>query len=227
MSIPQHVAIIMDGNGRWAKQQGKERTHGHYHGTINIRNIAIKAHQMGIKVLTLFAFSTENWKRPENEVSFILDLPRVFLNQYLKELLDNQICIEFIGEWEKLPASTVRICTDLLEKTKHNQGLKLVLALNYGSKAEIVHAVNEFISHHPQMLIDEETLEAHLYTSHLPAVDLCIRTSGEKRLSNFLLWQLAYSELVFCPLHWPEFTQQDFENTLKEYESRHRRYGGL
>lgn len=227
MSIPQHVAIIMDGNGRWAKQQGKERTHGHYHGAINIRNIAIKAHQMGVKVLTLFAFSTENWKRPENEVSFIMDLPRVFLNDYLQELLDNDICIQFIGEWEKLPTSTVKICRDLLEKTKYNEGLKLVLALNYGAKSEIVHAVNEFITYHPQMLIDEELLEAHLYTSHLPPVDLCIRTSGEKRLSNFLLWQLAYSELVFCPLHWPEFTQLDFENTLAEFEARHRRYGGL
>jgi undecaprenyl diphosphate synthase len=227
MSIPQHVAIIMDGNGRWAKQQGKERTHGHYHGAINIRNIAIKAHQMGVKVLTLFAFSTENWKRPENEVSFIMDLPRVFLNDYLQELLDNHICIQFIGEWEKLPTSTVKICRDLLEKTKKNEGLKLVLAINYGAKSEIVHAVNEFITHHPQMLIDEELLEAHLYTSHLPPVDLCIRTSGEKRLSNFLLWQLAYSELVFCPLHWPEFTQLDFENTLIEFEARHRRYGGL
>lgn len=227
MSIPQHVAIIMDGNGRWAAGQGKERTHGHYHGAINIRNITIKANEMGVKVLTLFAFSTENWKRPKTEVSFIMDLPRVFLNQYLQELLDNDICIEFIGDWQSLPSSTVKICRDLLEKTKNNQGLKLVFAINYGSKAEIIHAVNQFMQHHPNMPINESMLESYLYTSHLPAVDLCIRTSGEQRLSNFLLWQLAYSELIFCPLHWPEFTQKDFEYTIQEFGSRHRRYGGL
>ncbi len=227
MSLPQHVAVIMDGNGRWAKSQGRERTHGHYHGAINIRNIAIRAQDLGIKVLTLFAFSTENWKRPDSEVSFIMDLPRVFLNQYLKELIDNDICIEFIGDWKKLPTTTVKICEDIIDKTKDNQGLKLVLALNYGSKQEIVMAVNSFITNHPHLPIDEEMLESFLYTSHLPAVDLCIRTSGEKRLSNFLLWQLAYSELVFCPLHWPEFTENDFENTIREYEKRHRRFGGL
>lgn len=227
MNIPQHIAIIMDGNGRWAKSIGKERTHGHYHGAINIRKIAIKAHHLGIKVLTLYAFSTENWKRPKSEVSFIMDLPRVFLQKYLQELIDNDICIQFIGDWKNLPLSTVKICEELLEKTKDNQGLKLVLAINYGSKQEIVKAVNDFISNNPNAMIDESQLESFLSTSHLPPIDLCIRTSGEKRLSNFLLWQLAYSELVFSPLHWPEFTEQDFENTLIEYESRQRRYGGL
>lgn len=227
MSIPQHIAIIMDGNGRWAKNIGKERTHGHYHGALNIRRIAIKAHHLGIKVLTLYAFSTENWKRPESEVSFIMDLPRVFLQKYLQELIDNDICIQFIGDWKNLPSSTVKICEELLEKTKNNQGLKLVLAINYGSKQEIVKAVNEFIIQNPNTMICESQLESFLDTSHLPPVDLCIRTSGEKRLSNFLLWQLAYSELVFSPLHWPEFTEQDFEDTLTEYESRQRRYGGL
>lgn len=227
MSIPQHIAIIMDGNGRWAKNIGKERTHGHYHGALNIRRIAIKAHHLGIKVLTLYAFSTENWKRPKSEVSFIMDLPRVFLQKYLQELIDNDICIQFIGDWKNLPSSTVKICEELLEKTKNNQGLKLVLAINYGSKQEIVKAVNEFIIQNPNTMISESQLESFLDTSHLPPVDLCIRTSGEKRLSNFLLWQLAYSELVFSPLHWPEFTEQDFEDTLTEYESRQRRYGGL
>lgn len=227
MNIPQHVAIIMDGNGRWAVNQGKERTFGHYHGAINIRNIAIKAHQMGVKVLTLYAFSTENWKRCTSEVSFIMDLPRVFLNNYLQELIDNNVSIHFIGDWEKLPHATVKICRQLIEKTHNKQGLKLVLAINYGSKAEIVNAVNRFMSNHPGMLIDENMLESYLYTADLPPIDLCIRTSGEQRLSNFLLWQLAYSELIFSPKHWPEYSASDFEISLHEFANRQRRYGGV
>lgn len=227
MNIPQHVAIIMDGNGRWAANQGKERTFGHYHGALNIRNIAIKASHMGVKVLTLFAFSTENWKRSKSEVSFIMDLPRVFLNNYLQELLENNVCIQFIGDWENLPTATVKVCRQLIAKTSGNQGLKLVLAINYGSKAEIVNAVNRFMTQHPGMLIDESMLESYLYTSSLPAIDLCIRTSGEQRLSNFLLWQLAYSELLFSSKHWPEYSDSDFEASLREFTTRQRRYGGV
>src|SRR5690554_2437361 len=186
---PKHIAIIMDGNGRWAKAQNKERTFGHLEGTKNVRNIAIAANQKNIKALTLYAFSTENWARPKNEVSFLMKLPKVFMDEYLNELMEHNIKIETIGHYKKLPKATVKVLDYAIEKTKNNTGMVLNFALNYGSKDEIVTAVNTLIAMGKESITTDD-LQEQLMTSHLPPIDLCIRTSGEQRLSNFLLWQL-------------------------------------
>lgn len=223
---PKHVAIIMDGNGRWAKAQNKDRTFGHLEGTRNVRNIAIAANQLNIEALTLYAFSTENWARPKKEVSFLMKLPKVFMDEYLHELMENNIKIETIGHYKQLPKDTVKVLDYAMEKTKENTGMVLNFALNYGSKDEIVSAVNKLLLMNKKE-INEHDLEEQLMTSHLPSIDLCIRTSGEQRLSNFLLWQLAYSELYFTPVAWPEFDKHQLEIALDWYTNRERRFGGL
>ncbi len=232
MNYPQHIAIIMDGNGRWAKKQGKPRTAGHYKGSENVRDIAIAANDLGVKVLTLYAFSTENWSRPEDEVNYLMKLPSVFFEAYLKELMKNNIRITFIGEMDKFPAETRKVMENAIEKTKDNTGLILNFALNYGSRREITLAVQKIASEVKDGTIEvgdinEQVIENHLMTADYPAIDLMIRTSGECRLSNFLLWQLAYAEFYFTEVSWPEFTKEELEKALDIYANRHRRFGGL
>ena len=203
---PRHIAIIMDGNGRWAKARNKDRTFGHLEGSKNVRRIALAANKMNIEALTLYAFSTENWARPKAEVSYLMKLPKIFLDEYLQELMENNVKIETIGHMEGLPKATIAVFDYAKKQTENNTGLILNFALNYGSKNEIVEAVN---------------------LHHLPAIDLCIRTSGEQRLSNFLLWQLAYSELYFTEAAWPDFDQSELEKAVAWYQGRQRRFGGL
>lgn len=222
----QHVAIIMDGNGRWAKAQNKDRTYGHQVGTKNVRNIAIKANELNIQVLTLYAFSTENWARPKKEVSFLMGLPKIFVNDYLDELIENNIKLTAIGNWHEMPKATVKVLEKAIKATKDNTGLILNLAMNYGSKNEIVQAVNK-VMQSKKGPIQEEDIEAALMTFGLPPVDLCIRTGGDKRLSNFLLWQLAYSELAFVDVAWPDFNGQLLEELVNKYLEVERRFGGL
>lgn len=226
----RHVAIIMDGNGRWAKKQDKQRTFGHLSGSENVRNIALAANKLNIKVLTLYAFSTENWKRPMEEVDYLMKLPEVFFNRFMDELMSEGIKIMAIGDLSKFPPNTQRVLLNAIDKTKNNPGLILNFAMNYGGRDEIVRAVNAIASEvrlGKLDIVDETVFESFLMTSGLPPVDLMIRTSGEQRISNFLLWQLAYSELVFTDVSWPDFREDDLVEALKVFENRNRRFGGL
>ena len=226
-----HVAIIMDGNGRWAKKQNKERTFGHFHGVEKVREIAIAANDEGLQVLTLYAFSTENWKRPIQEVDYLMQLPALFFSKYLKELMEKNIKIELIGDLTPFPENTKKVLLNAIFETSHNTGMILVFAMNYGSRTEIVEAAKKY---HEAMLtgvmkdpLNEENFEQFLMTKNYPQVDLCIRTSGEQRLSNFLLWQLAYAELIFTNTVWPELSVKEFKQLLETGSNRERRFGGL
>lgn len=226
--VPNHIAIIMDGNGRWAKQQGKPRTYGHYIGTENVRNIAIKANQMGVKVLTLYAFSTENWKRPQEEVQYLMSLPAIFIERFLGELMENHIKIDTIGNLDQLPTSTRDVLIKAKNKTQNNTAMTLVFAVNYGGRWDIVQAVNQILTENPTVKsICEEDISKHISTSSYPEVDFLIRTSLDYRLSNFLLWQLSYAEFYFTDIHWPDFTAEEFEKAVTSFTKRNRRFGGL
>ncbi|NCC54228.1 MAG: isoprenyl transferase [Erysipelotrichia bacterium] len=226
-----HIAIIMDGNGRWAKAKGMPRTFGHKQGAENVRTVALEANKMGIKALTLYAFSTENWKRPEDEVDFICKLPKMFFNMYIKELVENNIRVSYIGELEKFPSETKKFINAAIEKTKNNTGMEMVIAINYGSRREIVMAAQQYakdvIDGKKGLEISEDEFSQYLMTAHLPEVDLLVRTSGEQRLSNYLLWQLAYAEFVFVDYAWPEFTAEKLHEVIAEYERRDRRFGDV
>ncbi|MDI9540618.1 MAG: isoprenyl transferase [Bacillota bacterium] len=227
MNIPQHVAIIMDGNGRWAKKQNKPRAYGHLTGTDNVRNIAIKADELGIKVLTLYAFSTENWKRPKEEIDYLMSLPEVFIDKFLKELMERNIKIETIGDLSALPVKTVKVLNTAINKTKKNKGMILVFALNYGGRSDIVNAVNSIIKNGNVNSITEQDINNHISTKDYPEVDLMIRTSLDYRISNFLLWQLSYAEFIFVDCYWPDFNGERFAEAIAEYTNRQRRFGGL
>ncbi|CAM3584754.1 isoprenyl transferase [Erysipelothrix urinaevulpis] len=222
----KHVAIIMDGNGRWAQKRNKKRTVGHYYGSENVRNIALEALDMGIEVITLYAFSTENWKRPEKEIEYLMKLPAVFFDKFLDELMEKGIAISTIGDLSRIPEKTRKVMENAVEKTKHNSKLTLNFALNYGSRDEIVRATRELVRDQP-VEITEEVFSSYLDTSDFPEVDVLIRTGGDKRLSNYLLWQLAYAELVFLDLAWPDFTRDEFRKCISEFEARERTFGGL
>lgn len=231
-NIPQHVAIIMDGNGRWAKTKGLPRVAGHRAGMNAIREITQVANKLGIKVLTLYAFSTENWKRPETEVKFLMDLPQEFLLKDIEQLVKNNVQIKVIGFDDKLPEHTLNAVKEAEERTKQNTGLILNFALNYGSRYEIINAIKSIVedidnNNITKDSINEEIFSSYLLTNNYPDPDLLIRTSGEQRISNFLLWQLAYSELWFTPVYWPEFDQSVFLEAIYEYQQRRRRFGGL
>lgn len=224
----KHVAIIMDGNGRWAKKQNQVRTFGHQQGTEKVRDIAIAANDLGIKVLTLYAFSTENWKRPKEEVEFLMKLPDVFFNRFLKELMEKNICIQSIGELSAFPEDTRLVLERAIEATSKNTGMILCFAMNYGARREIVLAAEAWAKQKREdITLTEEQFSKLLMTHEYPEVDVCIRTSGEQRLSNFLLWQLAYAELVFEDKAWPEFMAEDLKRILTEVSQRDRRFGGL
>jgi undecaprenyl diphosphate synthase len=224
--LPVHVAIIMDGNGRWAKRRGLPRLFGHREGTKSVRDIVEAAGQLGVKVLTLYAFSTENWARPKTEVMGLMKLLVATLKREEKHLHKNNVRLATIGDLTKLPESAQQ----QIEKTKQslsvNTGLTLVLALNYGGRQEIVRAVNAALSA-GKKTVSEQEISAKMDTHDWPDPDLMIRTSGEHRISNFLLWQLAYAEFYVTPVLWPDFRRQHFYQAVLDYQSRDRRYGGI
>ncbi|MDD2673494.1 isoprenyl transferase [Flavobacterium petrolei] len=228
--LPKHLAIIMDGNGRWAKQQGLLRALGHESGTKSVKVIIESSAKLGIEFLTLYAFSTENWNRPKLEVETLM---KVLINSLKKELTTlqkNNIKLNAIGNLEKLPKSAQKELLDVIDKTKDNTQMTLTLALSYGSREELVSAVKNICSKVKNNIIsidsiDDSIINEHLYTQNLPDVDLLIRTSGEHRISNFLLWQIAYSELYFTDILWPDFKEQDLYEAIISYQKRERRFG--
>jgi undecaprenyl diphosphate synthase len=228
--LPKHVAIIMDGNGRWANIQGKNRVSGHQQGAKSVREVVEEAVKMEIEFLTLYAFSTDNWSRPKEEVSLLMKLLVNSLKKEFKRLIKNNIRLQSIGNMDVLPNPVKEELTYVIEKTKNNTGMVLTLALNYGGKEELTAAVkaiafkvkNSIIS--PEK-VDQSTIIEHLYTQNLPAVDLLIRTSGEERISNFLLWHIAYAELYFTKTLWPDFKKEDLQKALVDYTKRERRFG--
>lgn len=229
-ALPKHLAIIMDGNGRWAKKQGLLRTIGHESGAKAVRETVETCARLGIKNLTLFAFSTENWSRPKLEVDTLMKLLSKALKKELKTLTKNDIRLNTIGNIESLPKSIVKSLTEVTESTKENQRMTLTLALNYGSKEEITRATKLIANKVKDNIIliddiDESVINNHLYTHNLPDVDLVIRTSGEQRISNFLLWQIAYAEFYFTETLWPDFTADDLMQAIQSFQNRERRFG--
>lgn len=230
--MPKHIAIIMDGNGRWAKQRLLPRIAGHWRGAETLRDIVKFSAELKIQVLSVFAFSTENWKRPYDEVTAIMHLLLYYLKREVNNLNKNNIKIMVSGEWESLPPKVVNEINRAMELTKENTGLILNIVMNYGSRREIVHACKEISK---RVLngeisieeVDDKLFEKYLYTEGLPDPDLLIRPSGELRISNFLLWQIAYAELWFSKVLWPDFTRNDLLEALKDYQKRERRFGGL
>ena len=229
-NLPKHLAIIMDGNGRWAKQQGYLRAFGHENGTKSVKEIIKTSAKLGIEYLTLYAFSTENWNRPKLEVQALM---KILINSLKKELVtlqENNIRLNAIGNLDKLPKTAQKELLDVMEKTKDNSRLTLTLALSYGSREELVSAVKAISDKVKNNIIsidtiDDSIINEHLYTQNLPDVDLLIRTSGEHRISNFLLWQIAYAELYFTNVLWPDFKDQDLYEAIISYQKRERRFG--
>lgn len=225
-AMPEHVAIIMDGNGRWAKQHGLPRTEGHRHGVENLRRILEAAVESNVKILTIYAFSTENWNRPKYEVEMLMRLLELFLERELDELHKNGVQIRHIGELDGVPARLQRRIKKGLELTKNNTRLILNVAFNYGGRDEIVRAVRRIVEAGiPADQITEDVISQYLYTCGLPDPDLIIRTSGELRVSNFLIWQGSYSEYYATPTYWPDFDEIEFRKALEEYGTRKRRFG--
>ncbi len=228
--IPQHIAIIMDGNGRWAKQQGEDRIFGHHEGVNSVREIVEAAAEVGVKYLTLYAFSTENWNRPKEEVDALMELLVATISMETPQLHKNGVKLEAIGNLKSLPTSCFNELQESITTTKNNMGLTLVLALSYSSKWEITSSVKEIAEQvaagklKPSD-ITEEIISSHLCTTKYPDPELMIRTSGEHRISNFLLWQLAYAEFYFTDKLWPDFRKADFFEAIQSYQSRERRFG--
>ena len=228
--LPHHVAVIMDGNGRWAKQKGLPRIEGHRQGAKTLKEMLRYCKDLGIKTLTVYAFSTENWGRPTGEVNFLMALFERLLQKELKEMEAEKVCINFIGDLSPLPTSLQQEMRHSMERTKNNQGVFFNVAINYGSRHEMVKACQAIALKVQQGelssdSINEETISQHLYTSASADPDLLIRTSGEMRLSNFLLWQLAYTEIYVTDTLWPDFNQQQFDRALQSYQERDRRFG--
>ena len=223
---PKHVAIIMDGNGRWAKKQGEKRMFGHEKGAETAEKIIEYASNSGVRYLTLYTFSTENWKRPEEEVNFLFKLFIKYLESRMKKIISKGVRMRFSGRIDKMPEDIQKACKRIEEKSKNNDKLDLIMALNYGSRQEITDAVNKLISQKKEH-ITKQDIQNSLYLPDVPDVDLLIRTSGEKRISNFLLWQIAYSEFYFTEILWPDFDENEFDKALLEYAHRERRFGGL
>ena len=228
--IPKHTAIIMDGNGRWAEQKGMPRIFGHQNGVSTVRKIVEAANKLNIKYLTLFTFSLENWNRPQSEVDTLMSLLVQTLKDEFEDIFKNNIKLNAIGELDTLPEEVRDELDSIIQGTKDNTGMILTLALSYGGKQEIFKAVKEISEKVKNDIIcldnfDDSLINDHLYTRNLPDVDLLIRTSGEQRISNFLLWQIAYSELYFTDLLWPDFRKADLEKAILDYQNRERRFG--
>ncbi|WP_445488202.1 isoprenyl transferase [Niallia sp. 03133] len=231
-SIPEHVAIIMDGNGRWASKRKLPRIAGHHEGMKCVKRITKLADELGVKALTLYAFSTENWKRPKKEVEYIMSLPEQFLGTFLPELIEKNVRVTSIGYTKQLPPHTLKALEDAIEKTKNNTGLILNFALNYGSRSEIVQAVKNIVNDCEGKKIDVDDItpdlfSTYLMTSNLSDPDLLIRTSGEIRISNFMMWQLAYTELWFTDVLWPDFKEEHLVEAIEVFQNRQRRFGGV
>lgn len=229
-NIPTHVAIIMDGNGRWAQNRKLPRPVGHKHGVESVQNIVRTAANLGVKVLTLYAFSTENWKRPALEVQALMGLLKTFLQSELKTITDNNVSLRCLGQKERLPEEVRQVLDNAIEQTVDNDGLILNLALSYGGRNEIVRAVQQIADEcrHGQITpeeIDDNLISDNLYTAGQPDPDLLIRTGGESRLSNFLLWQLSYAEIYITDTLWPDFRENDFITALTNFQKRQRRFG--
>ena len=229
-TLPKHIAIIMDGNGRWAKKQGLLRAAGHEKGTKAVRDVVEGCSEIGVENLTLYAFSTENWKRPKLEVDTLMKLLVSSLKKEIKTLQENNIRLNAIGVISTLPSKAQKELAEVIEKTKNNTRMTLTLALSYGSREEIVHAVTQISEKVKKgeissKEIDESVINKHLYTHNLPEVDLMIRTSGEQRISNFLLWQMAYAELYFTEILWPDYRKENLYEAIYNYQNRERRFG--
>ena len=225
-NLPKHIAITMDGNGRWAKSKGKLRIFGHNNGVKAVRDTVEGAAEIGIEYLTLYAFSTENWDRPEKEVNALMTLLVTAINKETKTLMDNNIKLSAIGDIKKLPSKAQKELQEAVAKTKDNTRMNLVLALSYSSRWEILNAVQKIIKDRVKAEeINETTFQQYLTTKNVPDPELLIRTSGEHRISNFLLWQIAYSELYFTETLWPDFRRGDLYNAILDYQSRERRFG--
>ncbi len=228
--IPQHVAIIMDGNGRWAKERGKDRIYGHHEGVLSVREIVQTAGSVGVKYLTLYAFSTENWNRPQEEVAALMELLVATMRKEVEALNANNVKMHIIGDLAALPLNCQKEMQEAMEITANNNGLNLILALSYSAKWELTQACKKIAAavKNDQLTledINEERIHQHLCTAQFPDPELMIRTSGECRISNFLLYQLAYSELYFTPTHWPDFRKDQFIAALIDYQNRERRFG--
>ncbi|MBP1722391.1 MAG: isoprenyl transferase [Deltaproteobacteria bacterium] len=228
--LPHHLAIIMDGNGRWAEKRSLDRVEGHRQGAESVRTIVRASREIGVPYLTLFAFSSENWNRPRPEVDALMILLKHYLSSELQEMLDRQIRLLAVGELSRLPKEVQTTLSDAMKKTAHGTGMTLTLALSYGGRDDILQAIRRLMSHcqdrslTPQE-ITEELFSKFLWTANLPDPDLLIRTSGEMRISNFLLWQLAYAEIFFTPTLWPDFSKEEFIQALLSYQNRERRFG--
>jgi undecaprenyl diphosphate synthase len=228
--LPSHIAIIMDGNGRWAKEQGKDRLFGHFHGVESVRQIVEGCAELGVKYLTLYAFSTENWFRPEDEVSGLMELLVQTIRKETDTLNKNNIRLHVIGDLSLMPENAVRELNESIEITKGNTGLNLVMALSYSSRWEIVNAVKKLAEDVKKnsldpAVINQEVFQQYLCTAHFPDPELMIRTSGEYRISNFLLYQMAYSELYFTDVRWPDFRKENLYEAILDFQSRERRFG--
>lgn len=231
-NIPTHIAIIMDGNGRWAKERLLPRTLGHKAGVEAIRSVIKEGSNLGVKHITLYAFSTENWKRPKLEVEALMNLLNTYLKKELKELHENNVKITTIGDIEVLPIKSLEAVNNAINITKDNTGLNLNIALNYGSRNDIKNAVIDIVKNCKSGKIDiedinEDMISNYLSTKSIPDPDLIIRTSGEQRLSNFLMWEAAYSEFYFTDIHWPDFGREELQKAIHVYQNRDRRFGGL
>ena len=232
MKIPTHVAIILDGNGRWAKSKGMPRNYGHTQGAKNVEVICEEAWKMGIKYLTVYAFSTENWSRPKQEVDALMKLLRNYMKNCIKTAHKNHMRVRVIGDKSRLEEDIQKRIQELEEETKDNDGLNFQIAINYGSRDEMLRAINRIArdaqaGRLAESPITEELFESYLDTRDIPDPDLLIRTSGEMRISNFLLWQIAYSELYFCEVPWPDFSKKELEKAIEDYNRRDRRFGGI
>lgn len=232
LQIPKHVAIILDGNGRWAKKKKMPRNYGHAQGSKNVETICEKAYKMGIQYLTVYAFSTENWKRPKDEIDALMKLLQSYLETSIKTSTKNNMCVRVIGDTSKLSEDIKKSIAALEEASKNNTGLKFQVAINYGSRDEILRAVKRIAGNVKENKteidqIDEEAFAKCLDTYGIPDPDLLIRTSGEQRLSNFLLWQLAYTEFYFTDVLWPDFDEKELKKAVEYYSSRTRKFGGI
>lgn len=232
MNVPNHIAIILDGNGRWAKSKGMPRNYGHAQGSKNVEVICEEAYKMGVNYLTVYAFSTENWTRPKDEVDALMKLLRNYMKTCLKTAAKNRMCVKVLGDKSGLDEDIRLRIAELEEATRDHDGLHFQIALNYGSKDELMRAMNHLIADRESGVIEktpvtEAVFEQYLDTAGLPDPDLLIRTSGEQRISNFLLWQLAYAEFYFADVHWPDFSKEELIKAIEVYNSRDRRFGAV
>ncbi|MGC8588861.1 MAG: polyprenyl diphosphate synthase [Hydrogenobaculum sp.] len=225
LNVPKHIAIIMDGNGRWAQEKGKSRFYGHYAGAEVVEPVTLKAKELGVSYITLFAFSTENWKRPKEEIDVLFKLFKEYLIRKEESILKNGIKMKFIGRKDRIPEELLQYMEDIEQKTRENSSITLTLAVDYGGLDDITRAFSKLLKEKNE--VNQEDIKKALDTCFLPAVDLLIRTGNEKRISNFLLWDLAYAELFFCEKYWPDFTPEDLCMIVEDFSKRKRRFGAV